>query len=73
MRIANESAPIQLGWPFSMLKYYCIFQTKYTEAVLSNSTRKLLSFEITKMLTAVYESNFIVSFIVIFGTLSFHI
>jgi len=26
---------------------------KYTEAILSNSTRKLLSFEITKMLIAV--------------------
>ena len=42
-----------LGWPFSMLKYKYIFHMKYTEAVLSNSTRKLLSFKITKMLTAV--------------------
>jgi len=29
------------------------FQIKYMEAILSNSTRKLLSFEITKMLIAV--------------------
>jgi len=36
-----------LGWPFPMLNY------KYTEAILSNSTRQLLWFEITKMLTAV--------------------
>jgi len=31
-----------LGWPFPMLKYKYIFQIKYTEAILSNSTRKLL-------------------------------
>ena len=32
-----------LGWPFPMLKYKYIFQTKkYTEAMLSNSTWKLL-------------------------------
>jgi len=30
---------------------------KYTEAILSNSTRKLLWFEITKMLIAVKEKN----------------
>jgi len=39
-----------MGWLFSMLKYKYIFQIKYTEASLSNSTRKLLWFEITKML-----------------------
>ena len=32
-------------------------QIKYTEAILSNSTRKLLCFEITKMLIAVYHSD----------------
>ena len=30
---------------------------KYTEAILSNSTRKLLWFEISKMLTAVLKNN----------------
>ena len=56
--IGNESAPIQLhsagslGWPFPMLKYESIFQVKYTETILSNSTGKLLWFEITKMLIA---------------------
>jgi len=37
-----------LGWPFAMLKYKYIFQIKYTAAILflSNSTRKLLCFEI---------------------------
>ena len=43
------------------------------EAILSNSSRKLLRFETTKMLIAVWEKNFIVSFIIIFGTLSFPI
>jgi len=42
-----------LGWPFSMLKYKYIFQIKYTGTILSNSTRKLLWFDITKMLIAV--------------------
>ena len=40
---------------------------------MSNSTRKLLWFEITKMLIAVWEKNFIMSFIIIFVTLSFSI
>ena len=37
----------------TVLQYKCIFQIKYTEAILSNSTRKLLWFEITEMFTAV--------------------
>jgi len=39
-----------------MLKYKYILQIKYTEAILSNSTRKLSWFEITKMLIAVKKS-----------------
>jgi len=46
-----------LGGAFPMIKYKYIFQVKYTEAILSNSTRKLLRFELL--------------FIIIFGTLSF--
>jgi len=42
-----------LGWPFPILKYKYIFHIKYTEAFLSNSTRKLLWCEVTKMLIAV--------------------
>ena len=42
-----------LGWPFPTIKYLHIFQIKYTEAILSNSTRNLLWFEITKRLIAV--------------------
>jgi len=55
-----------------MLKYKYIFQIKYklTEAILSNSARKLLWFEITKMLIAVLKSKFIMLFFIIFGTLS---
>jgi len=63
--IGNKSADTHwhsacsLGWQFSMLKYKYIFKVKYrpTEAILSNSTRKLLWFEITKMLTAVKKIN----------------
>jgi len=40
-----------------------IFQIKYTEVILSDSTRKLLWFEITKMLIAVKKKKIIVSFI----------
>jgi len=47
---------------FSTLKYKYIFQTNNTEAILSNSTRKLLWFEITKILIAV-KNKVIVSFI----------
>jgi len=39
-----------VGWPFTMLQHEYIFQIIYTEAVSSNSTRKLLWFEISKML-----------------------
>jgi len=56
-----------------MLKYKYIFQLKYTEAVLSNITRKLSWFEITKMLIAVSKNKFAVSFVIIFTTLSFPI
>jgi len=49
----NGHSAGSLGWPFPVLKYEYIFQIKYTEATLSNSTRKLLRFEITEMLIAV--------------------
>jgi len=42
-----------MGWPFPVLKYNYIFQIKYMATVLSNSTQKLLWFEISKMLIAV--------------------
>jgi len=41
------------GLAISNAKIYYIFQIKYTEAILSNSTRKMLWFEVTKMLIAV--------------------
>jgi len=37
---------------------------KYTEAILSSSIRKLLYFEITKMLIVVFRKKIIVSFII---------
>jgi len=52
-----------------MVKYKYIFQIKYTEAILSNSTRILLWFEITKMLITGLKNKCLVSFIVIFGKL----
>ena len=69
----NESVPIQLAqccffWlAISRAKNKYIFPIKYTEAILSNGTRKLLWFEITKMLTVVQKIIFLVSFIIIFG------
>jgi len=71
----NESAPIKLaqcrfpGLAISDAKMLIYFQIKYTEAILSKNTRKLLWFEITKMLIAVYEKNIKI----LFGTLSFPI
>ena len=40
---------------------------------ITNGTRKLLRFEIAKMLIAVFKNKFIVLFRIIFGTLSFRI
>ena len=58
--IGNESVPIQLAQCWlpglaisAMLIYRYIFQIKHTEAISSNNTRKLLWFEISKMLIAV--------------------
>jgi len=52
-----------------MLKYKYILEIKYTEAISSNSTRKLSWVEISKMLIAILKINkFILSFIIIFGT-----
>ena len=48
-------------------------QIKYTEAILSDSTAKLLWFEITKNAHCSSRRKFVVSFIIIFGTLSFPI
>jgi len=57
-----------LDWTFPMPKYkYIFFKKNYTEAILSNSTRKLLWFEIAKML----KNELVVLFIIIFGILSF--
>ena len=50
----NQHSAGSLGWPFPVLKCKYISRTKYTEAILSSSARKLLRFEITKMLIAVY-------------------
>jgi len=62
-----------LGWPFPTLKYEYIFQIKYTEAILSNNTRKLLWLEITRILIAVLRNKFTLLFIIISGKLSFPI
>jgi len=50
--------------PFSTQKYKYIFRIKYTLAILSNSTQKLLWFEIGKMLITVLRK-IIVLFIVL--------
>ena len=53
----NRHSSGSLGWPFTLLKYKYVFQIKYTEATLSNSTRKLLGFDITRMPIAVKKIN----------------
>jgi len=66
-----KAAQLARRWFPGLAISSAFFQVKYTEAVLSNSTRKLLRFEIAKTLIAVLKTNFMVSFIVIFSTLSF--
>ena len=51
-----------------MLKYKYIFVIKYTDAILSNSTGKLLWLEI-KRLIAVFLNESIASLIIMFGAL----
>jgi len=48
LRIGSESVPIQLTQCRSTALAISSGNIKYTEAILSNSTRKLLWFEITK-------------------------
>ena len=73
--IGNESVPTQfaqcwfpIGWQSPMLKYKaCTFQIKYTEAILSNITRKLLWFKVAKCWFVLFRP------IIIFAMLSFPI
>jgi len=65
----NWHSADSLGWPFPVLKDEYVFRTKYTEPILSNSTWRLLRFEISKMMIS--GQKIIVLFIIIFGTLSF--
>jgi len=55
MSTSIHGTKLLVGWPFPTLKYENTFQIKYTDAILSNSTRKLLWSEITGMLIAVFE------------------
>ena len=47
---------LNLGKISGLLKAKYIFEIKYTEAILSNSTRELLWLEITKMVIAFYKA-----------------
>ena len=44
-----------------------VFQIKYTETILSNSTRKLLRYEVTKMLIAVFTARCYASAVLAMG------
>ena len=57
-----------LLWPFPMLKYKYIFKIKYTEAILSNSTVMVWNYQDADWSS---RKKIIVSFNIIFGTLSF--
>jgi len=55
-RLAISNAKILIFFLTKHMGPYILFEKIlifYTEAILSNSTRKLLWFEVTKMLTAV--------------------
>jgi len=47
-KCADTIGTVLVPWPFPMLKYKYIFQIKYTEAILSNSTRKLPKLRLPK-------------------------
>jgi len=63
------TVPVPWAGHFQCWNINIVFRIKYTEAILSNCSRKLLWFEVTKMLTAVLRNKFIVLFCIIFGTL----
>jgi len=65
-KCADTTGTVPVPWA-GHFQYEYLSQINYTEAILSNSTRKLLWFKITKLL------KFTVSFIIIFDTLSFPI
>jgi len=50
-KCANTTGTVLVPWD-GHFQFKYSFQIKYTEAILSNGTRKLLRFEITKMLVA---------------------
>jgi len=56
-----------MDWPLPVLNINILF----TEAILSKSTRKLVWFEIIKMLIAILRNKLIVIFIIIFVPYSF--
>ena len=73
-KCADTIGTVQLTWAGHFQSQNTKFfknRLKYTEAIVSNSTRKLLWFEMTKVLIAVLENKLIVLFVIIFGTLSF--
>ena len=47
-KCADTIGTVLVPWPFPMLKYKYIFQIKYTEAIVSNSTRKLPKLRLLK-------------------------
>jgi len=56
--VAKIEKSTGIDMAISNAKILIHFQIKYTEAILSNSTRKLLWFEIAKMLTAAEEKKY---------------
>ena len=53
------TVPVPCASHFECQNINIFFQIKYTEAILSNCTRKLLWFEISKMLIGVLRNKFI--------------
>jgi len=52
--IGNESVPIQLGWPFPVLKCKCIFSNKiHGNNFIKQHSETVMTIEITKMLIAI--------------------
>jgi len=55
VRQYNWHALVPWVYHFQSEKYKYIFLKKYAETILSKSTRKVVWFDITKMLIAVFE------------------
>jgi len=69
----NWHSADSLGWPFPILKYRYIFRIKYTKQFYRTAHGNCYGLKLAKCRLQFKKNKYIVSFIIIFGTISFRI